>query len=1343
MSESSVTLLALVVFVAGIFLGRFIANRKLRDAGSAQNHEADRAALAKAWQSGFAAGTREATRSPQAPLMGMPRPAGYEGPPRDRGTQTQGPGPVPHHELSGIRPAVAGGERIPGQGPAPAWMASDGSPKQVLPAPEPVDPRVRALRNINITLYVAALLMVAASSLFIALALPATAKVVGLGIVTAGFYVVGLVMHTRSERLRPAAAAFAATGLALIPMTGLAHYILLSTTPGTSWFVTSLVGTAAFVYAAGQLQSRIVAALAITFLVSTAYAGGAVLNRGLIFYFLFSMLLATAISLVGFKKPLWITNVYVQSFTVAHRYLVPATLAAAVFSVAVLDAKDYAWLFASAATYYAVAVVSAPRAERFVQLAAARVSAMISIGTFLHVAQMPLTDISRTMALILLLQVVVLAHYAGGYMKWLGLTEKLVAAEIWILLAAASLSTVLGAEGLLRDPFMSGGGGTLDVNWALALLLVTGIFLAARRAGNFLWVPLGVGLLGLFEPMGGNLGRQGLVMSVAVIATWLLSRTSSGLPALFLRWAARIGAVLAIGDMFSFAASGWLLKTRGGGGPDRMTGAGRGDALALGGAIEIATLTGVALAVLAQLVIATVVLRRLQGPGRAGGGARLLRLEALGESLVFAVGVPCTAVITWLLGSASTAMQGSLGGVDRASSGWSTWLWLGYQWDTIALWLLLLVGLAGATAVLGHRRVQLHSGTDETSAPLDLLPTALVHLGGMLALGAALGLAAVKDPLWLVELVAVIGLVHVGIRIMAGTDLATKIGYTVLAQVLFSGTAWHIADRFEIDSHGQFALFAFTLALPQSIRVVVSRNAPARKPGDLRTVLSMTVLALQLLVPLAYLGFYAGEYDQAGLLVQFMCLMLLGGIIAVFRGGREMPLVYASIPAALGALGLVVVPALGGELRAGGWLPTPLWDKDVAGIVVLLLLIGIMVAEQRNFLGGSYRWVRLAVAVLYWGALFALHEGFEHGWQLVAGLVGAAGFFVFAASWGIALLLLASGALVFFSSLQGVALLHEMAGGGGSEPLDTMLGLGATSIVLLVAALFSGRFSTVPVPWARMVQRTQGWSAAHARVLFGAALASLGIAGFLGQIDDHGPYVYTGGAMVLVALFAAAALEVPARRREQGYEVAALVGAAVIQRSWWVGMGELSGFALLYYWVLMLALLAGYEFWRTRERNGTVVLGVSAGLLSVTGVGTILSSSLAQQLIVLLSFTALLVFGLVTNRKIFTIWGAVGVAVAVLWFLRGFTFLLLLLIAVGLIVLALWRLGKMNGSSPRPGDPSPGLRAEDPMQVPTNSEPAVGPRSAMTDPATVQDPPLPNALPWMKREPQDPSDGQA
>ncbi|GAA5227844.1 hypothetical protein [Paeniglutamicibacter antarcticus] len=1344
MSESSVTLLVIVIFIAGIFLGRYVASRKSREPGSARNPEADRTALAKAWQSGFAAGTQEAARNADALQVGIPGTVRFESAHPEAGARAVNPPPEPIDNSSGFQPAASGVAPRQHQDRSPAWMAADGSPTPVPPARAvPVDPRVRALRNINITLYVAALLMVAASSLFIALALPATAKVVGLGIVTAGFYIIGLVMHARSERLRPAAAAFAATGLALIPMTGLAHYILLSTTPGTSWFVTSLVGTAAFIYAAGKLQSRIVASLAITFLISTAYAGGAVLNRGLVYYFLFSMLLATAISLVGFKKPRWVTNIYVQSFSAAHRYLVPATLAASIFSIAVLEAKDYAWLFAAAATYYAVAVLSAPAAERFVQLAAARVSGMISIGTFLHVAEVPLTDIFRILALILLLQLVALAQYAAGYGKRLGLKEGIVKTEAWVLLAAASLSTVLGAEGLLHDPFMTGGGSKLDLNWSLALLLVAGIFLAAKEAGNFLWAPLGIALLGLFEPMGGNLGRQSLVMAVAVIATWLLSRTSTGVPALLLRWAARIGSVLAIGDMFSFAASDWVLKARGGGGPTRMSSAESQHSLVLGGVVEIATLTGVVLAVLAQLVIAAVVLRGLQGPGAGSAEAGLRRFKELGESLIFACGVLCAATLTWLLGSSSAGMRGTLGDVDASSSGWSTVLWLGYQWDTILLWILLLVGLAGATMVLGYRRGQARSSTKATSLSWDLLPMALVHLGGLMALLAALGLAEGKDPAWMVELVAVIGLLHVGIRITAGTEVATRIGYTILAQVLFSGTAWHVADRLDIDGHGQFALFAFTLALPQGLRVLLGRNAPTRKPADPRTALTVLVLVLQLLIPLFYMGVHSGGYDQGSLLVQSMCLLALGGIIARFRGRREALLVYASIPAAIGALGLVLVPALGGELRVGGWLPNPLWDQDVAGILVVLMLIGILVAEQRNLLGRSYRWVRVALGPLYWVALFALHEGFEHGWQLVAGLLGAAGFLVFAATWGIPLLLLASGAFVFFSSLQGLALLHQMAGQRGSEPLDTMLGLGASFIILLIAALFGGRFGTAPTPWALVLQRSEGWSTAHARVLFGSALASLGIGGILGQVHDFGPHVYAGGAMVLVAALAAAALEVPPSWREPGYEVAALVGAAVIQRCWWVGVGEMSGFAVLYYWVITLALLASYEFWRIRERNGTAVLSVSAGLLSVTGVGTIISSSVAQQLVVLLSFTALLVFGLVTNRKIFTIWGAVGVSVAVLWFLRGFTFLLLLLIAVALIVLALWRLGKMNSSSQKPGDFSSGGAPADHLKVPASGAPESDPRCGAMDPGAAQEPRKPSGLPWMKQGGQDPADGQS
>ncbi|GAA3324079.1 hypothetical protein [Paeniglutamicibacter sulfureus] len=1302
--------LAVLVFLAGFFLGKRLTTRDAIARNLTADASTERKRLAEAWQLGFEAATLAA--EPVVPSSVPHREAG----------SPVGPEAEALPDPAGAQPLAPGAASGPDPVNAAAPMRT-AAPEYVPPVP--VDPRVRALRNINITLYVAALLMVASASLFIALALPAPAKVVGLGIVALGFYVAGLVMHAQSERLRPAAAAFTATGLALVPMTGLAHYLLLSQTPGASWFVTSVVGTAAFVYAAARLQSKVIAGLSTTFLVSIAYSGGAVLNRGLVYYFLFSMLLATAITLVGFLRPRWITNIYVQSFTVAHRYLVPATLLAAVLSAAVLEAADYAWLFAAAAVYYSVALVAAPDAERFRHLAAARAAGMLALGAFLQVAEVTWTNIFRVMAAVLLVQFVLLAHRARIYSRKARVHPRHVTVETWVLVAAAAMCTVLGAEGLLRETAGPGVGPGLDLNWALALLVLAGLVAGAKPGGHYRWIPLGAAVFSFAEPTGGNLGRQGIVIAVAVLGTWMLARRASGSQRLLLRWAARAASIVAAAALFGFAAAGWVPGPGSAG--NAGSGSGSGDPVALAGAIEVASMVGVILAVLVQAGWAVAALHKgtpAVAVARAEGTARI---HALGESMVFAGSVACASATLWLL-EVNTGVGGPAD-LDAAVVGWSTRFWLGSPWVLILMWLLLAVGLVGATLVLGHRRAA--SPAPETIAggkpaagsagpPAAGVPAALMHLGGLIALGTGLGIGADLNPSWLVELVAVFGLAYVGIRIVAGASVRTRVGYSVLAQVLFSGAAWHVADRFTMDGHGQYALLAFTIALGQAVRALLSRSSQAVKPGDPRSLLGVAALVLLLAIPAIYLAGATRGLDQASLLVQCLCLAVFAGVLVKTQAGKVPGFRYAFLPAALGFLGLVLTPARGADLRNGGWLPSALWGENTASTVLVLLVVGILAGELRALGGAEYRWVRAGVALMYWVALAGLQDRTEPGWQVVAGLLGAAGATVFAATWGVPLLLLGTAALVLLASLRGVEFMHALAGAPGSEPLDTMIGLGATFVVLLVMALFGGRFGGEPVEFSAVARRGAGWGPAHARVLLTAGLAALGSGGLLGLADNLDRYVYAGGAMLLVAVFAAAALEVPARRRETGFEVAALVAAAVIHRCWWVAVDGTSAFAATFYWVITLGLLAVYEFSRKREREATVVLGASAALLSVAGLGTILSSNLGQQLLVLLGFTILLVSGLLSNRKIFTVWGAVGVAVAVLWFLRGFTFLLLLLVAAGLIALALWKLGKMNRGSQSPQAPAPG-------------QPPAGPAGTMGE--YPQDPTAPSGVAGWWTEP--------
>ncbi len=221
--------------------------------------------------------------------------------------------------------------------------------------------RRRDLRNINITLYSGSLLLVAAAALFIGISIPEQARFAGVAALAALFYASGLVIHSRKKALRPAAVAFTGTGLALIPVVGLAFYNLILPDPVLAWLITSVAGTAAFAYAAARLESRVVSYLALTFLLSTALASGATLRSGIVWYFICTVLLATLISLAAIRKPGWLLNIYLEAFVTSHRFLVPATAAAAVLTAPDLGAGPLALLFLTFAAYYGVLLWQGPQ----------------------------------------------------------------------------------------------------------------------------------------------------------------------------------------------------------------------------------------------------------------------------------------------------------------------------------------------------------------------------------------------------------------------------------------------------------------------------------------------------------------------------------------------------------------------------------------------------------------------------------------------------------------------------------------------------------------------------------------------------------------------------------------------------------------------------------------------------------------------------------------------------------------------------------------------------------------------------------------------------------------------
>ncbi|MGX9900189.1 hypothetical protein ACW0JT_10245 [Arthrobacter sp. SA17] len=116
----------------------------------------------------------------------------------------------------------------------------------------------------------------------------------------------GICAASKASQAAPAAVAFAGTGLALIPVVGLALYNFALQDGPIAWLMTSLLGLAAYSFAAVRLESRVLAYLSLTFVVSSTWSGVSVLGGALVWYFTAMIGLAVLLMLVTAVRPRWL-----------------------------------------------------------------------------------------------------------------------------------------------------------------------------------------------------------------------------------------------------------------------------------------------------------------------------------------------------------------------------------------------------------------------------------------------------------------------------------------------------------------------------------------------------------------------------------------------------------------------------------------------------------------------------------------------------------------------------------------------------------------------------------------------------------------------------------------------------------------------------------------------------------------------------------------------------------------------------------------------------------------------------------------------------------------------------
>ncbi len=253
--------------------------------------------------------------------------------------------------------------------------ATKGTARPVISESEREEQKKRQeLRNVNTILYTASFLLVGAAALFIGFNDQAgpTVKFATILVVAALFYISGLVLHERSVKLLPAATAFVGTGLALIPFVGLAFNSFVVQDASLSWFLTSLVGLLAFLFAVSRIRSSVMAYLSLAFTFSLATSTVSLLDSPFMWYFVSIIVTGSLLTYMMFKLPGRVPSYFKKPLEDNVQLATPVALVGSVLMAGTFTSFEYAMVSGVAALHYLVMTSVYPAGKRFFYWTAAR-----------------------------------------------------------------------------------------------------------------------------------------------------------------------------------------------------------------------------------------------------------------------------------------------------------------------------------------------------------------------------------------------------------------------------------------------------------------------------------------------------------------------------------------------------------------------------------------------------------------------------------------------------------------------------------------------------------------------------------------------------------------------------------------------------------------------------------------------------------------------------------------------------------------------------------------------------------------------------------------------------------
>ena len=1260
--------------------------------------------------------------------------------------------------------------------PAAPGFAPAAQPRMMpsAPAPAPVsvlDPAALAARkskretqNINIALYVASLLMVAAAALFVGSSLPETARLVGVWLGAAVFYAAGLLLYGKVARLKPAAIAFTGTALAIIPFAGLASYNLGFPNAPAVWLFTSLVGTIAYVVAAVAMQSRLIVYLSVAFLLSTAWSSTAILGAALAWYFAALIVFSALLTVVGSSltksgKSNRLAGLYAKPLSDLGPWFAPVGLVASLIAGLALNAADHLLVLVAGSIYYGLMLFvqsPVPRRWNYVGL---RVSLTLAAPFAGWLLQAESVWVAGAFTVLLLVQIIPLAYgqrRIDAFVDRTGWVKFDVLVSVPLLALAGFIWSVLIMQGREAD-----SNALLVWGLAAGLLASIAVVPAILPAGE--WLPAPAVLMVMFMSL--FLGatdwtilltlalayagfryttaKSALIKDIALVAARILAAAlvaailAALIPAqpgktelIIAAIAVIAGLQLLLDAVFvkrgvgklvtKYSAAAWTLiglclvvtlsafASRAVAAPEASSAAAVGLAAA-------APWEFLAAAVIMGISVAVYSLNCLTRDRDWVSGEILapvyLILAALATGPVFNAG---GASIAWILVMGYFLIAGTqLRSTNTVVHRWSYWrsaravsllvaialfqLWLEFDPGAslgdshVSLGQVLLLALVPQLIILtvAARRKPAIPGLDADVVitlgaailcagwqhrPTDLVPILLSAVMAALAIAALMVVTALKSStfriaVWVApvalasmalwntghySVVTVVLLVLIAASALIAVRARTQVlrsSHFLLARIALIALAGVLADWiFNNPAVVTLVLCAVLLAqLPVQLAVIRSEKMVQRVGLPLlREISGWLLLAALLLLPASYFAI-SGGYGPGGEALRWIVLLELAALaLAAIVGQAQLSLRGASYMALLAVMG-------------GAGVIAPMMWPGATALLLLALTVSVSVwSWVRPPATVEMRWYWLTATVAFLMTAIAVDgdavTGIFASLWLVAGLamiIGAHRMVQAALTVPGALLVFVAAVLVRFQTLE------LTARPGVSALTGFLVVMGVLYLIRLVLM-----YATAPSSIGR------------------SALLSVALAGGLffaiWSMADVDTILYGAGAFTIVA--GLSSLEAPVRARWIMADIAVLASAL----AWFIACSvhiHLGPFWGVIWCAVAVGAMALIRYLRRLPIAGKNTLMVASGIASFAAVLTILSGETVQQLVILLVFVALIALGLSLDERVFTIWGAIGVATAVLWYLRGFTYIMLAILALALIGFAIWRL---NRKKPNP-----------------------------------------------------------